>query len=63
MLRRFCAHPPAHCRVPTEQFHGCPFRHWNETQLRRELQKPRLHPAVCACELPFAGEGTMRGPL
>jgi DNA primase large subunit len=33
--------PPA-----PEQFHGCPFRHWNETQLRRELQKPRLHPAV-----------------
>jgi DNA primase large subunit len=25
--------------------HGCPFRHWSETQLRRELSKPRPHPA------------------
>jgi DNA primase large subunit len=31
-----------------EQYHGCPFRHWNETQLRRELQKPRPHPAANA---------------
>eukprot|EP00668_Euglena_longa_P015317 GGOE01019384.1.p1 GENE.GGOE01019384.1~~GGOE01019384.1.p1 ORF type:complete len:549 (-),score=177.36 GGOE01019384.1:244-1758(-) len=27
-----------------EQHHGCPFRHWNEVQLRKELQRPRPLP-------------------
>lgn len=28
--------------INTEQYHGCPYRHWQEAELRRELARPRI---------------------